>query len=407
MTRRISFRLLQALPALLLLSAPLAAQKSLVVRTEPGTPVVAVEVLVGAGPAEEPEGKAGVAYLSARVAAAPIRPIMDSLGVRLEVEAYKDAVGFTLTAAPDVWEETARLLLLALFRDPADPRATEEERGAILRELAGRRANPADAAARETDAAVFGPDHPWGRPAVGHPDTVAQLVLADVDAFVRAHFVPERTVVAVVGPVDAGEAEGRLLHLFQGAARRAPEVPPHAPAEPVVRSEYNSITTWVMASYPLPAGADLEAVRLVADLAREALSPGPSRRSVYNARSEVVRRVGGGELRFQLVVPPAEAESWAERIRAAVARLADSPLPQPIFAARLRRHRGERLRGLGAPEARARAAARDLLLGGTGTGPLVELEGLTPERLQRAAGSLEAPVIVFLGPSQEEGAAVP
>jgi predicted Zn-dependent peptidase len=393
---------LWALAVLALLSTPLAAQRSLGVRTEPGTPVVAVEVLVGAGPAEEPEGQAGIAYLSARVAAAPIRPILDSLGARLDVQAHKDALGFTLIAAPDVWEETARLVLLALFRDPADPEAVQRERGAILAELAARATNPADAAAREADAAAFGPGHPWGRPAVGEREAVEKLGPGEVDVFIRAHFVPERTVVAVVGPVDAGDAEARLLPLFQGARPRPPEVPPREPVEPVVRRDYNSITTWVVASYAVAPDADLPALHLLADLAREALSPGPRRHSVYNARSEVLRRADGGEMRFQLVVPPGEAEGWAERIRAAVTHLAEAPLPQPVFAARLRRHRGERLRGLSSPEARARAVARDLLLGGTGTGPLVALEGLTPERLHQAAKSLDAPVVVFLGPFLEE-----
>lgn len=384
--------------ALLALPLPLAAQEHLAVRTEPGTPVVATEVLVAAGPADEPADQAGLAYLTARVAVAPIRPLLDSLGARLDVQGVKDGMAFTLAAAPDVWEEASRLLLVALFRDPADPDATERERRAIGAELVGREMNPADAAAQEIDRAVFGADHPWARPGVGYSATVEKLTVADVDAFIRANFVPERTVVAVVGPVDAQNARAHLGPFFQGARRRAVEVGPPQPVEAPVRRDYNSITTWVVASYRFPPDADVEALHLLADLATQAVSPGPARRSVYDAGSEVVRRADGGELRFQLVVPPAEAEAWGERIRAAVSSLSAAPLPQPVFAARLRRHRGERLRPLRSPEARARAAARDLLLGGTGTGPLVALEGLTPERLHAAASSLAEPVLVFLGP---------
>lgn len=398
MSRR-TFGLLAAL----LLAAPLAAQEHVVVRTEPGTPVVAAEVLVAAGPAEEAAGEAGVAYLTARAATAPIRPILDSLGVRLDVQGHKDALSFTLTAAPDVWEEATRLLLVALFRDPADPDATARERQAIRAELVGREMNPADAAAREIDAAVFGPEHPWGRPAVGYSTTVERLTVAEVDGFLRAHFVPERTVMAVVGPVDEAEAREHLLPFFQGAPLREVQVPPATPEDSAVRRNYSSVTTWVVASYRFPADADAEGLRLLAEIAGEALSPGPSRRSVYHARGEVVRRADGGEVRLEVVVPPAEAERWAERIRAAVGALAEQPLSPPVFAARLRRYRGERLRELGSPEARARAAARELLLGGSGAGPLARLDGLTAERLHQAAGLLAPPVVVFLGPFLDDG----
>lgn len=379
-------------------AGPLGAQEHLVVRTEPGTPVVATEVLVAAGPADEAEGQAGLAYLTARVAVAPIRPILDSLGARLQVQGQKDALSFTLIAAPDVWREASRLLLVALFRDPADPGALERERAAIRAELLGREANPADAAAREIDAAVFGADHPWGRPAVGYSATVERLTLEEVDGFIRAHFVPRRTVMAVVGPVDEETGREHLLPFFQGAPLTTSRAEPPRPAESPVRRDYNSITTWVIASYPFAAGADEEALRMLAALATETLSFGPSRRSVYNARSEVLPRAEGGELRIQLVVPPGEVERWAESLRQAVSAHAERPLFPTVFAERLRRFRGERLREMSAPEDRARAAARMLLLEGSGTGPLVDTEALTAERLHDAAQALGAPTLVFLGP---------
>jgi predicted Zn-dependent peptidase len=304
-----------------------------------------------------------------------------------------------LTAAPDVWEEASRLLLVALFRDPADPVVTERERQTIRAELIGRELNPADAAAREIDAGVFGADHPWGRPAVGFSTTVGDLEVAQVDAFLRGNFVPERTVVAVVGPVDAADARTHLLPFFRGSTRREPEVPPRSPTDSLLLREYDSVTTWVVASYRYPPATDVEALHLLAYIVGEALEPSATRRSIYSAEAEVIRRIDGGEIRIQVVVPPAEAQAWAERIRSSVEALAEGPLSAGAFAPRLRRHRGERLRALAAPEARARAAARDLLLGGSGTGPLVELESLTPERLHTAAASLGKPVLLFLGPN--------
>jgi predicted Zn-dependent peptidase len=403
MTRLPLFRSARALAgALLLLAAAapraLGAQDRLVVRPEPGTPMVAMEVLIAAGPADESPEQAGLAYLTARAATRPIRPVLDSLGAHLTLLAHKDALGFTLLAAPDTWREASRILLVALFRDPADSVGTLRERAALRAELIGREASPADALAREVDAAVFGPEHPWRRPAAGYSVTVEKLTLPDVDGFLRAHLTPDRTVVAVVGPVDAAGAREHLAPFFSGAPWQPPRGAPPAPVESPVRREYNSITAWIAASYAFPADVDVEAVRLLGEMAAEGLSFGPSRRSVYNARSEVLRRAEGGELRIQIVVPPREVEAWAERIDEVVAQYAQRELPEARFSERVRRFRGVRLRELDTPEARAQAAAREAFLGRGASGRLVNLDDLDRERLLAAARALREPTLVVLGP---------
>ncbi|HEX2189312.1 MAG TPA: hypothetical protein VHG51_10465 [Longimicrobiaceae bacterium] len=406
MTRSpISRTLRGGLAALLLLLAAgrAPAQEQIVVRTEPGTPVVAVEVLIAAGSADEVPEQAGLAYLTARTTIRPIRPILDSLGARLTVQAHKDALGFTLTAAPDAWREASRTLLVALFRDPADSLAMVRERAALRAELIGREASPADALAREVDAAVFGPDHPWRRPAAGYSTTVEKLVLGDVDGFLRTFLVPSRTVVSVVGPVEPAAAREHLGSFFRGTAWQPPRAEPPAPLESPIRQEYNSITAWIAASYAFPADVDEEAVRMVGELAVEGLSFGPSRRSVYNARSEVVRRTEGGELRIQIVVPPREVEAWVGLIDEAVARQAERVMAPTVFAERVRRYRGLRLRELDTPEARAQVAARELLLGRDGSGRLVDLERLDAEGVLAAARALRRPTLVVLGPFVDGG----
>lgn len=387
---------------LLLTAVPLAgAQERITVRTEPGTPVVAAEILVSAGPADELSFQPGLAYLASRAVTAQVLPRLDSLGAHLAVRAYKDALGFTVVAAPEAWEEASRTLLVALFRDPIDSVAVIRERDAIRRELIGREANPNDALAREVDAALFGSAHPWGRSEVGYADTVSRISVAEVDQFLRNSLTPERAVAAVVGPVEAGEAT-RFLIPFLGTEPR--EVLPALPvqrAELPVRRDYNSITTWVAVSYPLPAEPDLEALGLLSDLVARSLSFGPRQRSVYDVQSEVIPRIGDGEVRIRMVVPPGEAGQWAERIQQALARYADEPIADRTFAERLRHYRGRRLLDLSAPEERAHAAARQLLLG-RARGPLTELETLTPQRLQTAARTLQPPVVVILGPKQDQ-----
>lgn len=387
-----------------LFSAPVHAQERITVLSESGTPVVATEVLIAAGPADEPEGKGGLTYLAARAVTAPIVPLLDSLGARLTVQPQKDAVSFTLTAAPDVWEEAIRTLLVSLFRDPPRSATVLSEREAIRVELESRQSNPADAANREADAALYGRDHPWGRPTVGTPESIATLEVGDVDAFLRSAFTSNRVVVAVVGPVDPEATREYLLTYVNPTGRLTADVEPIRPEGSPVRRDYNSITTWTSVSYRFPAVTDVEALRFLAQLALDELEFSPRRRSVFNARAEITPRLTGGELRFQLVTPPGEADDWARRILDVVEEVAHEPMLEDRFEARLRRYRGERLHALAAPEDRARELARELLVRGETDGLAVELEGMTVDRLRAAVSRLSAPIVLFLGPFQDEAA---
>ena len=58
-------------------------------------------------------------------------------------------------------------------------------------------------------------------------------------------------------------------------------------------------------SYRFPRSADVEALRFLAQLALDELEFSPIRRSVFNARAEINPRMTAGELRFQVVTPPA------------------------------------------------------------------------------------------------------
>jgi predicted Zn-dependent peptidase len=384
-----------------LVCAPSYAQDRIMVRTEPGTPVVTVEVLLAAGPADEPQGEEGVAYLAARSVVAPILSVLDSLGARLRVEGGKDAVSMTLTAAPDAWDEATRILLVALFRDPLEAAAITRQRAALVAELTAREASPADALKREVDAAVWGREHPWGRPAVGTAASVGRIEPDAVESFLRRAFSQERALIVVVGPVERADVDARVLAFLEPGPLRGGEVPPPTRGDSAVHTEYNAITAWVAASYRFGADADVESIRMLGRLVLDQVGFGPSRRSVYDEGAEVVRHAGGGELRIHLVVPPREAEAWGTRIREAVAGYAGAPVSEAAFTERARRFRGRRMLELDSPDARADALARGALVGERGD-PLAAVQRVTAERLHAATRSLDAPVMVYLGPFERD-----
>jgi predicted Zn-dependent peptidase len=384
---------------LLLGDRGVAAQERIVVLTEPGTPVVVTEILLAVGPADEERTTAGLANLSARSVLAQVEPVLDSLGARAGVTAHKDALSFTVTAAPEVWEESAALLLGSILRETPDSLTVLRERRAIAAELRGRVANPADAATREVDRAFYGADHPWGRPTVGTAESVERLGYSHVRAFLRDNFTADRAYVAVVGPVDVAPARAHLRPLV-GTTFPAPvEVIPFDSDTLPARHDYDAVTTWITATYRFPETADVEALHFIAYFARDALAYSPAQRSVYNAWSEIVPRVGGGEIRVQVVVPPDEADRWTERVETIVAELATVTLIDDIFEAHLRRFHGERVMALISPEARAHAATRRLYVTGDSTGIIPEPDGPSLERIRAAARTLDVPTIVVLGPT--------
>lgn len=398
--RPVPVSLLLALLAVLTLGITGAsAQERIAIFSEPGTPVIATELLVVSGPLNEPEDRPGIAHLAARAVTEPIRPVLDSLGAHLALEVQKDALSFTLIAAPDVWEEATRVLMIALFRDPPTSAVVQRERVAVRAELVARQTNPADAMAREADRAFFGASHPWGRPSVGTVRSLERLTLSDVDDFLRDHVTSDRALATVVGPVDPERVRAHLDGFMLGRGRLSVDVPRTAPAPRPVRVDYNSITTWISISYPFDPGADEEALRLLAHLVLESLTSGPERHLVFNASATLVPRVGGGELRFQVVTPPAAADRLSARIAETLRQLARGAMHEDVWETRLRRYRGERLQELSSPEARAREAARTLLTSSGERWLLPALDVLPQERLSEAVRSLGEPVTVFLGPS--------
>lgn len=387
-----------AIAATLVWASTLGGQQRIAALPEPGTPVVASELLLATGPLDEEEGTEGITYLAARSVTAPILADLDSLGAVLSINPQKDAISFTVIAAPDAWEEATALLVEALFRDPPLAATVDRERRAVAEELRGRSANPADAATREADQAFFGLGHPWGRPTVGTPGSIERLLFEEVQAHLRDNFTPDRVFAAVAGPVEEREVMRHLVGLLGSTVPAPLEVDPYRPAERPVREDYNSITTWVTASYAFPETADLEAIRFAAYLASEELSFSPSQRSIYNVASEVEPRAGGGEVRLQVVIPPEETEAWEERISEVLENLASQTMPRDVFDMHLRRFHGIRVLALMSPEDRAHEAARQLLVAGRFDGLVPDLSEMTQQRVRDAARSLGDPTIVLLGP---------
>jgi len=371
---------------------------------ESGTPVIASEIFVAVDAVGDTLHVPGIAHLSARAIIAPIQEELVARGGRVEIGVDKGGARFTLVAAPDLWHEAMRQLIVALFRDPPEDAAVRAERASIANELRVREPNPTDVVTRITDQVVFGDDHPWGTPTAGIAELVERLTTDEVDTYLRTHFLPERALVAVVGPVAPDEIRSFLRPFLGENGRLRTEVETFEPEEDPVRAEYPFITTWITASYLLPPEADFEAIRLMAAMITDRFDFGPRSREVYNIRGQVRTFGHGGELRLEIVVPPEHADSWEDRLVTAVRDLGRNVLSPTDFQRAYRQYRGRRLFELLLPEERAAAHIASLrLLHASGvSGDPLPAE-ISAERLREAVGALPDPVRVQVGPFSRPG----
>ena len=204
-------------------------------------PLAHVALIVPAGTADDPAGKAGLArYTGALID----KGTADLTAVAL-AEQF-EALGGAAGVAVGVDNTTIGLSLLARNLDPAlallgrmlagprfDPADVDRERALLLTTLVQGPDEPSWIAERAFRTLLFGPGHPYGRPGDGRPEAVRSFTAADARAFHAAHIRPDGSTLIVAGDVDP-DAVARALESalagWRGKAATRPAVPAAATA---------------------------------------------------------------------------------------------------------------------------------------------------------------------------------
>ena len=192
-------------------------------------PLVEFHLIVGAGAAEDPPGKGGLAALTAgtltrgtgKLSADELARAIESLGGRITATPGTD--GTIVTAEFLSQDFAAGLdLLRQVLLDPAFARdevrrRRDEQAAGIVAAL-----EDASAIADECFAGFLYGSHPYGRPIEGLSTTVPKLGRRDVADFYERWYRPNDTILVLVGDVAAAEATVRLREAF-GAWRPSPD----------------------------------------------------------------------------------------------------------------------------------------------------------------------------------------
>jgi zinc protease len=168
-------------------------------------PILVGEVYVRNVTLAEPDDRAGVATLVGRLldegtaehTGPEIAELIENVGGSLKLGA---SGGSVKVLSPD--RELGLGLLFECLTTPSFPRGPFiRERTRLLSEIDEAERQPESRAAMVYKQLVYG-KHPYGRPSRGRHDTVARLTQEDCQAFHRRLFVPNNTVMAVVGDFD-------------------------------------------------------------------------------------------------------------------------------------------------------------------------------------------------------------
>ena len=183
-------------------------------------PVAAISIRFKVGSAYDPEDKAGLADMTARLldkgtttrTATAIAEELDFLGARLEASAGGTGSTVSLSLLAKDIDRGLPLLVDILQDSHFETAELDRERLRMLSQIQQRRVNPRQVVSEVFREELYG-DHPLHRPISGYASTVSQITRDDVLAFYQRFYVPNNAILVMVGDFSAA----RMLALIEQA----------------------------------------------------------------------------------------------------------------------------------------------------------------------------------------------
>ncbi len=200
-------------------------------------PVVSIRLLIGAGSSLDPKGKTGLAHLAAALldqgtttmSAGQLNDAIDFMGGGASAGAGTDLSYLNMLVMKDSFDSGLKMLS-DMARHPAF--AAEElgrQRQQLRSSLQVSLDDPDFIANAVFDRLVYG-FHPYGLPQSGTPETLEAITRGDLVAFHQTYFVPNNSILAIVGDVSPDEAFAAVRRVFADWERR--DVAPRMFADP-------------------------------------------------------------------------------------------------------------------------------------------------------------------------------
>ena len=151
----------------------------------------------------------------------------DFLGIRVEAGSSDDALSVAASGLSRYSDQILGFLRDASLRPAFRQEEVDKEKVKMVSELAQKKMEPADLAARLRDKLLYG-EHPYG--AFPTPESVQSITREDLVKFLHQEFAPNNATLAVVGDVEATEVLAQVKKMFGDWKHQ--DIPPCAPPLP-------------------------------------------------------------------------------------------------------------------------------------------------------------------------------
>jgi len=190
-------------------------------------PAVTMRLLVRSGTSSDPKDKLGLSHLAASLldqgtktkSAEQMNDAVDYIGGAMGAGAGTDLTFVNMVVMKDSFDAGMRMLSEMTRQPGFAPAEIERQRQQMLSGQQVSREDPEYIANSVFDRLVYG-FHPYGMPANGTPETIASLTREDLVAFHSRYFVPNNTILAIVGDLTAEEAFTAAKKTFGDWARQ-------------------------------------------------------------------------------------------------------------------------------------------------------------------------------------------
>lgn len=191
-------------------------------------PIVSLHLAFRGGSALDPKGKEGLAnmvstLLDEGAGDLDSKAFQQTLGdnsITLRFSAARDSFGARVQTLTEYRDLAFDLLRQAMTQPRFDAEPVSRLRAQLLANLR-HESEDADAIAGKTLMKALYPDHPYGRPTGGTPDSVAAIQIADMRAFVKERLALDTLAIGVVGDITAKELAPLLDKTFGALPAKA------------------------------------------------------------------------------------------------------------------------------------------------------------------------------------------
>jgi zinc protease len=201
-------------------------------------PLIALNYAFTGGTSQDPADKAGLAYMvsslldegAGDLTSRAFQDKMEADAIELRFNASRDHFTGSLRTLASRRDTAFELLRLALNAPRFDTDAVERIRNQIAVVLRRESANPSDIVTKAWWSNAF-PNHPYGQPQSGTPESIARIRVGDLRGYVHHVFARDHLKIAIVGDIDAAGA-GALIDKAFGDLPAKAELTKVADAKP-------------------------------------------------------------------------------------------------------------------------------------------------------------------------------